>query len=92
MRTGLGAGPTEVGASGRGNFTRDGDWRRVGSPGVWQGVFRPSRLVEVYDAGFTWSREEDFFLSVVHETRLCVVALACGTGRLTLGLASAGHR
>src|SRR5258707_3681373 len=45
-----------------------------------------------YDAAFGWSRADDFFLSVVNatpETR--VVDLGCGTGRLALGLAAAGH-
>jgi SAM-dependent methyltransferase len=60
---------------------------------MWHGEFRHPRLVEVYDAGFGWSREDDFFLSVVDETpRARVVDLGCGTGRLALGLAAAGHR
>jgi 2-polyprenyl-3-methyl-5-hydroxy-6-metoxy-1,4-benzoquinol methylase len=60
---------------------------------VWHGEFRHPRLVEVYDAEFAWSREDDFFLAVVDETPSArVVDLGCGTGRLALGLAAAGHR
>jgi len=60
---------------------------------VWHGEFRHPRLVEVYDAGFPWGREDDFFLSLARETPGArVVDLGCGTGRLTLGLAEAGFR
>jgi 2-polyprenyl-3-methyl-5-hydroxy-6-metoxy-1,4-benzoquinol methylase len=54
--------------------------------------FEDSRLVAVYDAECPWSRDDDFFLSVVGETPGArVVDLGCGTGRLALGLAAAGH-
>ncbi|MFJ9448270.1 class I SAM-dependent methyltransferase [Kitasatospora sp. NPDC101235] len=54
--------------------------------------FRDPRLVLVYDAECPWSREDDFFLSVVNETPGSrVLDLGCGTGRLALGMASAGH-
>jgi SAM-dependent methyltransferase len=60
---------------------------------VWHGEFRHPRLVEVYDAEFGWTREDDFFRSVVDQTPAArVVDLGCGTGRLALGLAAAGHR
>jgi SAM-dependent methyltransferase len=59
---------------------------------VWHGEFRHPRLVEVYDAMCVWSREDDFFVSVVGQTPAArVLDLGCGTGRLTLALASAGH-
>ena len=59
---------------------------------VWHGEFRHPRLVEVYDATCIWSREDDFFVSVVGQTPAArVLDLGCGTGRLTLALASAGH-
>jgi SAM-dependent methyltransferase len=59
---------------------------------VWHGEFRHPRLVEVYDAVCVWSREDDFFVSVVGETPAArVLDLGCGTGRLTLALAAAGH-
>lgn len=46
----------------------------------------------MYDAECPWSRDDDFFLSVVDETPAGrVLDLGCGTGRLTLGMAAAGH-
>ncbi|MGH8894455.1 MAG: class I SAM-dependent methyltransferase [Actinomycetes bacterium] len=54
--------------------------------------FLDRRLVTVYDAECPWSRDDDFFLSVVEETpAVRVLDLGCGTGRLALGLAAAGH-
>jgi SAM-dependent methyltransferase len=56
------------------------------------GEFRDPRLVEVYDAECPWSREDEFFLSIVNEKPTSrVVDLGCGTGRLTLAIAAAGH-
>jgi hypothetical protein len=58
---------------------------------MWHGEFRHPRLVEVYDAQFAWSREDDFFLGFVNETQAARVAdLGCGTGRLTLGAGGGG--
>lgn len=60
---------------------------------MWHGEFRHPRLVQVYDAQFGWSREDEFFLAVVEQTpRVRVVDLGCGTGRLTVALAAAGHQ
>ncbi|MFJ6516777.1 class I SAM-dependent methyltransferase [Streptomyces filamentosus] len=54
--------------------------------------FRDPLLVAVYDAECPWTREDDFFLGVVGETPgRRVLDLGCGTGRLALGLAAAGH-
>ncbi|OUC94928.1 class I SAM-dependent methyltransferase [Streptosporangium minutum] len=54
--------------------------------------FNDPRLVAVYDAECPWSRDDDFFLSVVGETpKARVLDLGCGTGRLALGMAAAGH-
>ncbi len=57
------------------------------------GEFNDENLVPLYDAAFPWSREDDFFLSMVNETPGArVLDLGCGTGRLALGLSAAGHR
>ncbi|MEH0972388.1 class I SAM-dependent methyltransferase [Micromonospora sp. CPCC 205546] len=56
------------------------------------GEFRHPRLVPVYDAECPWSRDDDWFLAVVAGTpAVRVVDLGCGTGRLTVALAAAGH-
>ena len=54
--------------------------------------FLDPRLVAVYDADFRWGRDDDFFLAVLNETPASrVLDLGCGTGRLTLAIAAAGH-
>ena len=54
--------------------------------------FNDPRLTEVYDAESVWSRDDDFFFALVEETPGArVLDLGCGTGRLALGLAAAGH-
>jgi SAM-dependent methyltransferase len=60
---------------------------------VNQAEFRDPRLVAVYDAAFGWDRDDDFFLSLASEFGSArILDLGCGTGRLTLALAAAGHR
>jgi SAM-dependent methyltransferase len=59
---------------------------------VHDAEFNDPRLVEVYDAESPWARGDDYFLSLVDETpRAWVLDLGCGTGRLAIGLAEAGH-
>ncbi|WP_433649113.1 class I SAM-dependent methyltransferase [Micromonospora zamorensis] len=56
------------------------------------GEFRHQRLVQVYDAECRWGPDDDFFRAVVDETPAArVLDLGCGTGRLTVALAAAGH-
>ena len=50
------------------------------------------RLATIYDLENRWARDDDFFLAFANETpRARVLDLGCGTGRLTLALAAAGH-
>lgn len=57
-----------------------------------QAEFNDARLTAVYDAMFGWSRDDDFFMSVVGGTPAArVLDLGCGTGRLALAMAAAGH-
>lgn len=54
--------------------------------------FNDPRLVAVYDAECPWGADDDFFVSVVGRTPGArVLDLGCGTGRLALALAAAGH-
>lgn len=54
--------------------------------------FSDPRLIEVYDALGPWGPDDDYFLALVDETPGArVLDLGCGTGRLALGLAAAGH-
>ena len=54
--------------------------------------FNHPALVQVYDALFGWSRDDEFFMSVVNASPAArVLDLGCGTGRLALAMAAAGH-
>lgn len=59
---------------------------------MWHGEFQHPRLAGMYDRRFAWSRADDFFFDFANKSpRARVVDLGCGTGRLTLALAAAGH-
>src|SRR3712207_4747498 len=56
------------------------------------GEFRDPRLVTVYDIECPWTREDDFFVSVLAgEPATDVLDLGCGTGRLAIALAARGY-
>jgi ubiquinone/menaquinone biosynthesis C-methylase UbiE len=55
--------------------------------------FVDPRLVAVYDAEHVWGWEHDFFMSALAE-RISprVLHFGCGTGRLAIAMAAAGHQ
>jgi SAM-dependent methyltransferase len=54
--------------------------------------FEDPRLVEVYDAENVWGWDDDFFVALLAERNAPrVLDFGCGTGRLAIALAAAGH-
>ncbi|WP_285547989.1 class I SAM-dependent methyltransferase [Actinoplanes regularis] len=59
---------------------------------MWHGELHDPRLVDVHDAECPWGWEDDFFMAVLAERSAHRVAdLGCGTGRLAIAMAEAGH-
>ncbi|SDT63941.1 class I SAM-dependent methyltransferase [Actinoplanes derwentensis] len=59
---------------------------------MWHGEYRDPRLVEVFDAERVWGWEDDFFMRVLADRMAPrVLDLGCGTGRLAIAMAEAGH-
>ena len=56
------------------------------------GEFEDPRLVAVYDAEFVWGWDDDLFMALLAERAAPrVLDLGCGTGRLAIAMAAAGH-
>jgi SAM-dependent methyltransferase len=55
--------------------------------------FEDPRLVAVYDAEHVWGWDDDLFMAVLAErSAVRVLDFGCGTGRLAIAMAAAGHR
>ncbi len=56
------------------------------------GEFEDPRLVAVYDAEYVWGWDDDLFMSLLAERSAPrVLDFGCGTGRLAIAMAAAGH-
>ncbi|GAB2590550.1 methyltransferase type 11 [Paractinoplanes abujensis] len=56
------------------------------------GEFEDPRLVEIYDAEFVWGYDDDLFMALLAERNAPrVLDFGCGTGRLAIAMAEAGH-
>lgn len=54
--------------------------------------YNDARLAAIYDPLNPWDRFDDYYVALAGDGPLDVLDLGCGTGRLSLGLAAAGHR
>jgi SAM-dependent methyltransferase len=76
--------------------TAQGASRRLGGPtilAVRHAEFEDVRLVAVYDAEYVWGWDDDLFMAVLAERSAPrVLDFGCGTGRLAIAMAAAGHR
>lgn len=53
--------------------------------------YHDRRLVELYDLLNGWAADDDFYLSLMGPAAARVLDLGCGTGRLAIAMAAAGH-
>jgi ubiquinone/menaquinone biosynthesis C-methylase UbiE len=65
----------------------------MNSEAIRNAEFNDPRLVPIYDSWCPWGLPDDFFMALAGETpQARVLDFGCGTGRLAIALAAAGHR
>jgi SAM-dependent methyltransferase len=65
----------------------------MNSDGIRNAEFNDPRLVPIYDPWCPWGPPDDFFMALAEQTpQARVLDFGCGTGRLAIALAAAGHR
>jgi SAM-dependent methyltransferase len=63
------------------------------SDSIRNAEFNDPRLVPIYDPWCPWGPPDDFFMALAGQTpQARVLDFGCGTGRLAIALAAAGHR
>jgi SAM-dependent methyltransferase len=63
------------------------------SDSIRNAEFNDPRLVPIYDLWCPWGPPDDFFMALADQSPLArVLDFGCGTGRLAIALAAAGHR